>query len=318
MEKQLYPLKIDPDFASLIPPLQDTELSILTDSILANGCEMPLVVWNGTVVDGHNRYRICHENGISFAVEEKMFESREAAKIWIIRNQLGRRNLSDFQKCELVLPLEELLKAEAEKRMQLGKSQLSDPVPNLAQGQMRTRDALATMAGVSHGTFDKARKLIDSADEDTKSRLRRGEMSIHRAYTELKQADAKRNEPVSPDKPALEKGRQEMQTVSLLKKPVFDRYEPPKYMKPIPFDPVVHDASAPTPDEELNTTVPEEESATDAVGAVIQTFLMALDDALDRLDYRCMEQALQMVRDAGQKAEQTVQKHFIDMEVHTK
>ena len=56
MEKQLYELMIDPDFAGLIPPLQDAELSMLTDSILANGCEMPLVVWNGAIVDGH-RYR---------------------------------------------------------------------------------------------------------------------------------------------------------------------------------------------------------------------------------------------------------------------
>ena len=65
-------------------------------------------------MDGHNRYRICHEYSIPFAVEEKSFESRESAKIWLIRNQLGRRNLPDFQKCELVLPLEELLQAEAE------------------------------------------------------------------------------------------------------------------------------------------------------------------------------------------------------------
>lgn len=46
---------IDPDFAGLIPPLQDAELSMLTDSILANGCEMPLVVWNGAIVDGHKQ-----------------------------------------------------------------------------------------------------------------------------------------------------------------------------------------------------------------------------------------------------------------------
>ena len=131
MEKQLYELTVDPQFAGLIPPLQETELSMLTESILANGCEMPLVVWNGVIVDGHNRYLICRENGIPFAIEEKEFESREAAEVWIIRNQLGRRNLSDFQRCELVLPLEERLKAEAQKRKLSGKGQLPDHVPNL-------------------------------------------------------------------------------------------------------------------------------------------------------------------------------------------
>ena len=58
MEKSLYELRVDPEFAKLIPPLQDTELSMLTDSILANECEMPLLVWNGIIVDGHNRYRM--------------------------------------------------------------------------------------------------------------------------------------------------------------------------------------------------------------------------------------------------------------------
>ena len=146
MEKSLYELRVDPEFAKLIPPLQDTELSMLTDSILANGCEMPLVVWNGTLVDGHNRYRICHENGVPFAIEEKEFDSREAAELWLVRNQLGRRNLTDYQKCELVLPMEELLKAAAEKRMLLGKRQLSDPLPNLAGGQTvtGTPDAIRT------------------------------------------------------------------------------------------------------------------------------------------------------------------------------
>ena len=174
MEKKILDLEIDPDFAGLIPPLQDTELSLLIDSILTNGCEMPLVIWNGTILDGHNRYRICHENSIPFAVEEKSFESRESAKIWLIRNQIGRRNLPDFQKCELVLPLEELLQAEAEAARRKAISSHCkefETVPNLAPSQIRTRDALAAMAGVSHGTLDKAKKIIETADEETKDRL---------------------------------------------------------------------------------------------------------------------------------------------------
>ena len=49
------------------------------------------------------------------------------------------------------------------------------------------------MAGVSHGTMDKARKLAESADEETKEKLRSGNLSIHRAFTNLKK---KPDEPV--------------------------------------------------------------------------------------------------------------------------
>lgn len=41
------------------------------------------------------------------------------------------------------------------------------------------------MAGVSHGTLDKVKKLEADADETTKKKLRAGEISIHKAYTEL-------------------------------------------------------------------------------------------------------------------------------------
>jgi len=28
-------------------------------NILKNGCYDPIKIWNGTIVDGHNRYEIC-------------------------------------------------------------------------------------------------------------------------------------------------------------------------------------------------------------------------------------------------------------------
>jgi hypothetical protein len=60
MKKQLYFLKINPALQSVMPPLQNNELELLTQRLLAEGCREPLVIWNGMVVDGHTRYRICH------------------------------------------------------------------------------------------------------------------------------------------------------------------------------------------------------------------------------------------------------------------
>ncbi len=52
-------LKIDSEFQSLIPPLTPEELAGLEDSLKSEGCRDALVVWNDTIVDGHNRYEIC-------------------------------------------------------------------------------------------------------------------------------------------------------------------------------------------------------------------------------------------------------------------
>ena len=184
-EKKVYDLTVDPEFRDLIPPLNEEELKLLEASIVADGCESPLIVWNGVIVDGHNRYAICRKHEIPFAIQEKNFSSRDDAMLWMLRNQLGRRNLNPYQRVELVLKFEPLVKSAAEQRMMAGKA--ANPVPTLAQGQTkgRTRDHLSEAAGVSHGTFAKAKKLVQSADEETKRELRAGKVTVNRAYTEL-------------------------------------------------------------------------------------------------------------------------------------
>ena len=186
-EKKLHTLTIDPEFRDLIPPLNDDELAMLEESIIANGCESPLIVWNGVIVDGHNRHAICQKHGIPFAVTEKEFSSREDAMLWMLRNQLGRRNLNSYQRSDLALKLEPLMASEAKLR----KGQRTDLGQNSAPGSQmgKTSHKLAEMAGVSHDTIKKVKKLNEAADEETKSKLRRGEVTVHKAYTELMQKE---------------------------------------------------------------------------------------------------------------------------------
>ena len=93
-------LKIDPEFQSQIPPLTDDEFKQLEENILKEGKLLsPLIVWNNTLVDGHNRYAILQKHPeIYFSTMPLPFESREEVLAWICKNQLGRRNLSPEQK----------------------------------------------------------------------------------------------------------------------------------------------------------------------------------------------------------------------------
>lgn len=97
-------LRVDPEFESKIPPLTEDEYRQLEENILSEGAVlMPLIVWEGIIVDGHNRYRIVEKNpGIPCTVHEKSFENRYEALAWICRNQLGRRNLTPIQKKMLI------------------------------------------------------------------------------------------------------------------------------------------------------------------------------------------------------------------------
>ena len=173
---------INPAFQALIPPLQPEELAQLEANILADGCRDPLVTWKGVLVDGHNRMAICQKHGKFFDVVEKSFRYEDEAKVWIIHNQFGRRNLTPYCRAELALKLEPLLKAKAkEKQVEGGK----DKVPQNSAKPIETREELAKVASVSHDTIAKV-KIIDAhASEATKDKLRKGETTINREAKEI-------------------------------------------------------------------------------------------------------------------------------------
>ncbi|BDD12573.1 hypothetical protein FUAX_50050 (plasmid) [Fulvitalea axinellae] len=98
-------LEIDEELKALIPPLLDDEYDQLKENIRQEGVREPILVaeieGRVFVIDGHNRHRISSELGIDFPVKEISLDSREAAKDWMINNQLGRRNLTDEQRSYL-------------------------------------------------------------------------------------------------------------------------------------------------------------------------------------------------------------------------
>ena len=122
-------MNINPTFHALIPPLSVEELAQLETNILADGCRDPLVTWNGTLIDGHNRYAICKKHKIKFDSKDIQLADQDAVKVWIIRNQFGRRNITLASRCELAEKLAEALrpKAEASYKENVGRPTKSSP-----------------------------------------------------------------------------------------------------------------------------------------------------------------------------------------------
>ena len=88
-------LKIDNEFQTLIRPLSREERGQLEANLVNDGCRDPIMAWNKTIVDGHNRCEICNRLHIPYAVEDVEFDGREEAIVWICNNQLGRRNITE-------------------------------------------------------------------------------------------------------------------------------------------------------------------------------------------------------------------------------
>lgn len=162
-------LTIDPEFEAKCPPLSEDELAQLEENILEEGVVlMPLIVWNNTIVDGHNRYRIAQEHpGITFRTHEKQFDNRYEAISWICKNQLGRRNLTSQQKKYLIGQ-----RYDAEKKAHGGdrkseKAKSSGQNDHLIFAQ-KTRERIASETNTSDGYVKRAdlyAKGIDAAEE---------------------------------------------------------------------------------------------------------------------------------------------------------
>ncbi len=97
-------LVIDPEFRDKIPPLTEDEFTLLEENILSDGAVFsPLIVWDGTILDGHNRYEIIQKHPeLTYAVHKVSFANRYEAISWICKHQLGRRNLTPQQKKYLI------------------------------------------------------------------------------------------------------------------------------------------------------------------------------------------------------------------------
>ena len=169
-------MKIKEEFKNLIPALSAEEFKQLEENCLAEGIRDAIITWHGYIIDGHNRYEIATKHKLKYESIEKSFDSEDDVKEWMIHNQFGRRNLSNFQRSVLVLELESVFSARAKENLSDGGKgcQISDKVD--------TKKELAKLANVSHDTIAKVKVIQATATPEVKAKLNAGTMSINEAY----------------------------------------------------------------------------------------------------------------------------------------
>jgi uncharacterized small protein (DUF1192 family) len=175
---------IDATLKSLIPALKHDEFLQLEQNIIADGCREPLLVWDDILIDGHNRYDICTKHGIRFDTKDMYFANHSDAKIWMINNQFGRRNLSDYDRVQLALELESIYREMGKVNMSIGGSNKKEGLTNSSNlpPQINTRKEIAKIAGVSEDTVGKVKKINEIATPEIKKDLAEGNISINAAH----------------------------------------------------------------------------------------------------------------------------------------
>lgn len=187
-------VRIDPEFESLIDPLTDEEYQQLKENIRKYGLQDKIKYWEviekrgdvycplgyKVIVDGHNRHKIINE----LAEEEpgswspydpddydpvEGLSTREQVREYIIKNQLGRRNLTREQKLRLIGRMQANRKqsrgGDRGNQYTVEAKGQNEPLPKSTAAQ------IAEEVGVSESTVKRAEKFskgIDALEEVSK------------------------------------------------------------------------------------------------------------------------------------------------------
>lgn len=159
-------LKVEPEFEGKIPPLTEAEFQQLRENILEAGeVYEPIRVWNGTVVDGHNRLKVIRENPeVRWSAKDMEFADKWAAFDWMYRNQLGRRNLTDEQRTYMIGKMYEARKHSHGNHAERGEDGKYLSRQNGDLGSGKTSVAIAKELGVGQKTVERAEKFAKGID----------------------------------------------------------------------------------------------------------------------------------------------------------
>lgn len=195
---KLEDLVVDREFEELLPVLTPEEFERLEKSVVKNGMLDPIKVWEEPdtgkyiIIDGHNRCKILKKNNISLNYWENYkimyadeLPTRDDVKRWMLEQQLGRRNLSEAEKYEIVQKFKNVFEQKAKKNQSLG-GKGSANLP-----KVDTRKEMAKATGVSEGTYRKMDIVMKSDNEDLKQKLREKKVSVDAAYKNVKSTDQK-------------------------------------------------------------------------------------------------------------------------------
>ncbi len=202
-------LKIDKELEDLLPVLTSEELEKLESSIMQYGMLDPIKIWQEPntgewiIIDGHNRYNILKRHNIDWHYWQNYkimaeLETREDVKQWMLEQQLGRRNLSDVEKYEIVQKFKSVFQKKAKENQSLGGKGL----PNLVK--VNVQEEMAKAVGVSKGSYHKLDKVMQSDNEEVKQQLREKKISTDKAYKAIKNPKPTEKESITPEQKIIE------------------------------------------------------------------------------------------------------------------
>jgi DNA modification methylase len=156
-------LKFHP-IAKVFPLIDGTEFDAFVDDIRANGLRSKIVLCEGKILDGRNRYRACGVLGIEPLVE--VYEGSDPLG-FVVSLNLNRRHLNESQRAMVAAEIANL---------QRGRPQENGSIELITQRQA------ADLVNSSPASIKRARQVLEQAPVLADA-VKRGDIAVSRAAT---------------------------------------------------------------------------------------------------------------------------------------
>lgn len=179
--------------AELIPAMTDAEYAELLADMKANGQLEPITLYEGKILDGRHRARVCDELGIEPATRAYDGDSPAA---YVLSLNVKRRSLSVSQRAALAVEFLPQLEEEARKRMgregdsRRGHNTSPAPRSHASSDTHRAREQAGELVGVSGASVDRAKRVKRDAP-DLYEKVKQGKVSVREADASLGKPAAK-------------------------------------------------------------------------------------------------------------------------------
>jgi DNA modification methylase len=154
------PKQLEPHpFAELLPRMSDAEYAALFADLLANGQRDDVILFEGKILDGRNRYRALRE--MKKPPRTRKFKGTREDAVAFVKSRMMHRNLDAPRKACVAIQFADTYEQEAKARMVRGKQ---DPSKKVYEGQekaQRAMDLLGEAFGVNPTYLYQAKKLRD-------------------------------------------------------------------------------------------------------------------------------------------------------------
>lgn len=184
----VHELKTIWELKSYLPIMEKNLFKQLKSDIKKNGLNDPILYYktpagDNLVIEGHTRLEACIKLKLKKIPTKEIkedFQSIDDIKLWMVRHQFQRRNLSSIEKIQLAY----LSKDSIEK---IAKGNLSKGGKNIKVTEnIDTNAEIAKLAGVSRTIVVNYNTVLNKASKNVINDLNKGKISISTAYEKVK------------------------------------------------------------------------------------------------------------------------------------